>query len=89
MNDAKVADDDTDDEEEDSQSQCPDSDGEEEPDLADTDDDDEEEDSQSQCHNTDAEEESDKEPVCHADFNRRKALKLVDDYVRLVNLSND
>ena len=45
MNDTKVAHDDTDDEEEDSQSQCPDSDGEEEPDLADTDDDDNEEDS--------------------------------------------
>ena len=47
MNDAEVADDDTDDKEEDSQSQCPDSDEEEEPDLADTDDDNEEEDSQS------------------------------------------
>ena len=89
MNDAKVADDDIDDEEEDSQSQCPDSDGEEEPDLADTDDDDDEEDSQSQCHNTDAEEESDEESVCHADFNRRKSLKLVDEYVQSVNLSHD
>ena len=45
LNDAEVADDDTDDEEEDSQSQCPDSDGEEEPDLADTDADDDKEDS--------------------------------------------
>ena len=58
MDNAEVADDDDDDEEEDSQSQCDDTDAEEEPELVDTDDDNEEEDSQSQCHNTDAEEES-------------------------------